>query len=92
MKNLPTLLIVSLLVATTAQAQVSIDEFRFPDANFRNYVKANFDLDSDGTLSTPEMNSVKHIDVSRKNISNLNGIELFPSYKHLNAVKTESQT
>ncbi|MBR3057033.1 MAG: hypothetical protein IKG93_03595 [Clostridiales bacterium] len=55
---------------------VMISETEFPDANFRNFVKA-FDKDSDGALSVEELDGVKAMNCSSKNIYSLKGIEYF---------------
>lgn len=56
---------------------VEINEVNFPDANFREYIKENFDTDGDGVLSVKELNSVHSINVNSKNIADLTGIEHF---------------
>ena len=47
-----------------------IDEENFPDENFREYLK-DFDEDGDGYFKRNEMDNVTSIDVSSKNIKNL---------------------
>ena len=50
----------------------------FPDEEFRNYIRDNFDTDGDGILSSDEIDKVDYIDVSDKsNIQSLKGIEHF---------------
>ena len=56
----------------------------FPDENFRNYVSEYIDKDSNGILSTSEMESVTDLPVYGKNIASLKGIELFPNLQTLN--------
>jgi len=53
-----------------------IDEENFPDENFREYLK-DFDEDGDGYFKRNEMDNVTSIDVSSKNIKNLDGINYF---------------
>ncbi len=61
----------------TEKKGVSINENRFPDGNFREYVQDNFDKDHDGILSEPESMDVISIDVQNKAIKSLVGIEHF---------------
>ena len=66
-----------------AEGDVAIDEAHFPNENFRNYVKENFDTDKDGNLSQVERDHVKVIDVHYSNIGNLKGIEHFKNLTKL---------
>ena len=59
------------------QAQVEINETNFPDENFRTFVSgADIDKDQDGVLSANEL-TVKSINVEKKSIAKLDGIEFF---------------
>ena len=62
---------------------IAIDEAHFPDANFRNYVATEIDTDKDGFLSDSERNNVYSMYLSKKDISNLAGIEWFPNVQKL---------
>ena len=65
---------------------VVIEEYgnpNFPDADFRNYVKTNFDTDGNGALSMQELMAVTSIDVSGLPISDLKGIEFFTALTSL---------
>lgn len=62
---------------------ILMDDTVFPDANFRGYVASSIDTDQDGKLSTKEISNVYHLDVSRKGIYNLKGIELFTTLNTL---------
>ena len=67
---------------------VAIDETNFPDAEFRQYISANFDYDNDGILSSNEIH-ISTIDVNdNQNIKSLQGIELFPDLYHLYCANT----
>ena len=55
-------------IPTEESEDLSIDEINFPDKNFREYVK-KFDSDNDGKLTKKELDSIKHIDCSYRNIS-----------------------
>ena len=63
------------LACSTAFGSVAINAATFPDATFRTYVSANFDSNSDGTLSDAEIANIKQIDVSNSGVKNLIGIE-----------------
>jgi Leucine-rich repeat (LRR) protein len=63
---------------------VAINETNFPDENFRNYVKTNFDKNSDNKLSYEELKAVKEIRIYNKGIANLKGIEHFLELTVLN--------
>lgn len=63
---------------------IEIDENHFPDVNFRQYIEKNFDRDCDGRLTAEEMEAVKKIDVTYKNIASLKGIEYFLLLRDLN--------
>ena len=62
---------------------VEINEDNFPDANFRSYVSTNFDKDSNGVLSPGELDAVTRINVDKKNITKLNGVEYFTELEYL---------
>ena len=63
---------------------VAIDETNFPDANFRTYVKENFDTTADNILTESELKQVTKIDVTEKSISDLTGIAYFTELTYLN--------
>ena len=68
------------LLPATALAEgtsVAINEANFPDATFRTYISANFDKDSNGTLSAEEIAAVTAIKCNEKGIESLKGIEYF---------------
>ena len=57
---------------------IAINEENFPDPNFRAYVAVDaIDLDRDGYLSDDEIAAVTTMNISRKTISSLTGIEYF---------------
>ena len=64
-------------------ARVAINDANFPSQSFQYYLYQNFDRNRDGDLSVTERNAVKWIDVSRRGIANLKGIELFPNLEGL---------
>ncbi len=65
-------------------AGTEINEINFPDENFRNYVRGEFDKNGDGYLSDKEIAAVTLIDVENKDISDMTGIELFTEITFLN--------
>ena len=70
--------------AVGAKADVAINATNFPDGNFRTYVSSNCDTDKDTYLSDDEIAAVTEIDVSRKSIASLKGIEYFTALTWLN--------
>lgn len=62
---------------------VELNESNFPDAAFREVVKA-FDTDASGTLSAEEIAAVTGITANGKGISDLTGIARFTALKALN--------
>ena len=73
---------------TVLYDSVPIDENNFPDAAFRNYLSSQYDKNGDGIFSTDELQSVSSISVSKKNISNLKGIEFFTALTRLDCDNT----
>ncbi|MBQ7544552.1 MAG: putative Ig domain-containing protein [Synergistaceae bacterium] len=79
------LAVMLLAVCTAARADdVLINATNFPDAVFRSYVSSTFDTDSNGSLSEGEIAAATTIDVSKKGISRLKGIEYFTALTELN--------
>ncbi len=65
-----------------------VNQTNFPDSLFRDYVKRNIDLDSNGFLSEEEIAAVTWIDCSgngedRGSIVSLQGVELFANLEML---------
>ncbi len=69
------------LACSTAFGSVAINAATFPDATFRTYVSANFDSNSDGTLSDAEIANITGMSVFNLGVVNLKGIE------HLSALR-----
>ena len=80
----------AMFAATTVMADVNVDETNFPDANFRKFIKSEW-YGSDGVLTSDEIAEVINIDVSRRNIQSLKGIEYFTAVSTLNC-KTNQLT
>lgn len=68
-----------------------IDEYRFPDANFRSFVKSNLDTDGDGHLDNIEK-AITKLNVYNRQIADLKGIEHFTNLQelscHVNRLET----
>lgn len=73
----------TLLYGVSKAESVAVDEDNFPDPAFRKYISDNFDIDGDGVISTEENDDVVAIDVTNMNISDVMGIEHFPSLERL---------
>ena len=63
-----------------------INEHTFPDAVFREYVKKNFDLNSDGRLSMEERKKVTKIALKDVEFESLSGVQLFPELTEIDCV------
>ena len=74
--------IITLLVAAVSWADVAINETNFPDENFRNWLKSQ-SYGSDGVLTDAEIAGVTSIEVSKKSIKSLQGIEFFTALEQL---------
>ena len=64
--------------ATTAWADVELTSYYFPDSKFLDIVKGrSINTNGDKVLSDAELQAVKSMDVSKKDIQSLKGIEYF---------------
>ena len=83
--KLKSLLFSALMLLTTdmAWADVTINESNFPDVNFRSWLLSQ-SYGSDGVLTDVEIAGITFINVSSKNIQNLQGIEYFTKLTYLN--------
>ena len=66
-KNLFLVIILTLLCAMQARADVEINENNFPDAKFRNYL-LNQSYGSDGVITNEEISTIKTISFDYGNI------------------------
>ena len=88
--------------AAANASDVPINKTNFPAADFRKYVKANFDKDGNGKLSKAEAEAVLEIHLrtvddedagkNKKNCPSLKGIERFPNLKKLECVECNIKT
>lgn len=69
-------------VAYTGSTGVVINETNFPDENFRTYLRSH-DYGKDDFLTPAELQDVTELEVQKKGISNLKGIEHFTALKKL---------
>ena len=71
--------------AALADGAVAIDDTNFPDNDFREYVRNNFDKDKDDVLSDGEIAAVTIISVTNPSTTSLKGIEYFTNLESLRA-------
>lgn len=64
------------------ETSLPINEDNFPDPNFRKYIKGNIAGGRD-VLTVEERSKVKIININKKDISDLKGIEAFPNLTEL---------
>jgi len=70
-------------IKALTKSDVLINASNFPDEAFRTYV-SDFDLDSDGALSSEEIYQVSEMNLSKLGISDFTGIEFFTELAKLN--------
>ena len=78
--------------AAFAAGGVDINETNFPDATFRQYVKVEFDKDSDDILSAAEIAAADTIFVTGKPITSIEGIAYFTALTDLMCSNTKLTT
>ena len=79
---------------------LAIDAAHFPDAAFRTYVSRRFDLDEDGSLSGPEIESAVTINFeegeeggqAQQNVADMTGIAYLTELMYLNINFTQVQS
>lgn len=69
--------------AAFAAGDVAINDTNFPDANFRQYVKNEFDKNDDDVLSADEIAAVTTIGMYDESITSIEGIEHFTALESL---------
>ena len=69
--------------AALAADDVAINDTNFPDEKFREYVKTEFDEDSNNSLSADEIAKAKDIHPADMGISSLAGVEHFTNLEKL---------
>ena len=72
-----TLLLALVAIVTTAQAQVVLNETNFPDANFRAALAEKLGISEGEEITGEKIAATAILNVSKKNIAVLTGIEFF---------------
>ena len=80
------------LTASATWADVAINSTNFPDKNFLDYVKLEFDKDDDKILSNIDISNINVIDIADSSCSNLQGIEFFTSLVSLDCSRNSLTT
>ncbi len=70
-------------ILRTPSESVEINATYFPDANFRSFVRQNYDADKNGILTNDEVIDIDEMDVSGLNIADLTGLGFFWNLKTL---------
>ena len=78
--------------AAFAAGDVNINETNFPDANFRQYVKDEFDKDGNEVLSADEIAAADTIFVTGEPITSIEGIAYFTALTDLRCSNTKLTT
>ena len=78
--------------AALAADDVAINDTNFPDEKFREYVKTEFDEDSNNSLSADEIAKAKDIHPADMGISSLAGVEHFTNLEKLDVQYNEELT
>lgn len=78
--------------AAFAAGDVNINETNFPDTNFRQYVKDEFDRDGNEVLSADEIAAADTIFVTGKPITSIEGIAYFTALTNLMCSNTKLTT
>ncbi len=72
------------ITVSAAEGDVEINATNFPDDNFRSWITENIAGADDGVLTAEEIAAVTKINVNKKGIADMKGIELFTNLKDLN--------
>ena len=68
---------------------ITVNEENFPDEVFRNFVLDNIDTNQDGELSYYEIDDVRELDISNRNIKSLVGIDYFLHLQKLKCMNND---
>ena len=88
-KKLFTLLLLLVAIATTAQAQVVLNEQNFPDANFRAALASKLGISEGDEITAEKIAATTSLNVSSKKIANLVGIEHFTALTSLSCYNNQ---
>ena len=73
------------------ETSLPINEKNFPDPNFRNYIKT-YKASGKNVLTVEQQRNVTTIEINKKGISDLKGIEAFPNLTELDCGNNSIQT
>ena len=65
------------------EGDIDINETNFPDPNFREYMKDEWDIDNDNKINKSLADNLSYISVSNREIKSLKGIEFFPNLQQI---------
>ena len=83
-KKIFTLLLALVAIATTAQAQVVLNETNFPDANFRKALASILKISEGDEITAEKIAKTTSLSVLGRQIADLTGIEHFTALTRLN--------
>ena len=83
-KKVFTILFALVAMATTAQAQVVLNETNFPDANFRAALASSLGVREGDEITAKKIAATTRLGVNEKSIADLTGIEYFTALTELN--------
>ena len=83
-KKVFTLLFALVAIATTAQAQVVLNETNFPDANFRKVLAKKFGISEGDEITEAKIAATTALSIHTGTITDLTGIEHFTALTYLN--------
>ena len=86
-KKIFTLMFALVEIATTAQAQVVLNETNFPDAIFRKALGSTLGISEGDEITAEKIAATTSLNVSYKGIANLTGIEHFTALTELNCTR-----
>lgn len=76
----------------TRASSIKIDSAHFPDKVFREYVKAQFDTNKNGTLSSGEIKAATTIEIQADDLKSVKGIEYFSELQKFTGYADELKT
>ena len=82
-KKLLILLLALVAIATTAKAQVVLNETNFPDANFRAALASILGISEGDEITEAKIAATTYLNISSQKIADLTGIEYFTAMKYL---------
>ncbi|MBR0152042.1 MAG: S8 family serine peptidase [Synergistaceae bacterium] len=80
------------MAGINVQPGVPVDDIRFPDEAFRNYILENIDRNGDSRLNADEISGITSIDISGLTVSDLEGIQYFSALEELDCSGTNIES